>query len=69
MKWAPVAGNPKGTRKQSLQTSLNGGGQEDGDDAFGMGLCPLMKERFKPYRALLYRHEHGISDGLRQRQP
>jgi hypothetical protein len=45
---------------------LHGSGQEDGDDAFGMGLRPLMKERFKPYRALLYRHEHGISDRLRQ---
>jgi hypothetical protein len=66
MQWAPVTGNPKGTRKQRLQAGMNGSGQEDGDDAFGMSLRPLMKERFKPYRALLYRHEHGISDGLRQ---
>jgi hypothetical protein len=66
MKWAPVTGKPKGTLKQCLQAGMNGGGQEDGDDAFGMSLRPLMKERFKPHRALLYRHEHGISDGLGQ---
>jgi hypothetical protein len=45
---------------------LHGSGQKDSNDAFGVGLCPLMKERFKPYRALLYRHQHGISDGLGQ---
>jgi hypothetical protein len=69
MQWASVTGKPKGTLKQCLQACLHGSGQEDGDDAFGVGLCPLMKERFKPYCTLLYCHEHGISDGLRQCQP
>jgi hypothetical protein len=61
-----VTGKPQRTFQQRLQACLHGSGQKDGDDAFGMGLRPLMKERFKPYRALLYRYEHGISDGLRQ---
>jgi hypothetical protein len=34
MKWAPVTGKPKGTLKQCLQAGMNGGGQEDGDDAY-----------------------------------
>jgi hypothetical protein len=63
---ASVTGKSQRTFQQRLQACLHGSGQEDGDDAFGVGLCPLMKERFKPYRALLYRREHGISDGLRQ---
>jgi hypothetical protein len=56
MQWAPVTGKPKGTRKQSLQASLNGSGQEDGDDALGVRLRPLVKQRLKARRTSLYRH-------------
>jgi hypothetical protein len=56
MKWASITGKPQGTRKQSLQASLNGSSQEDGDDALGVRLRPLVKQRLKARCALLYRH-------------
>jgi hypothetical protein len=69
MQWASITGKPQGAREQRLQSSLNGSAQEDGDDALSMSLRPLMKEGLKPHRTLLYRHQHGIPNRLRQCEP
>jgi hypothetical protein len=56
MQWASVTGKPQGAREQRLQSSLNGSAQEDGDDALGVRLRPLVKQRLKARRTSLYRH-------------